>query len=116
MGHLGGQPFQTAPYLALEAVDIARQRGVGITGQIKQAQLAESFGMQVHGGDHHVILAIENDPLFENGGVGPLPEDAKLTCVGTSYLDNGYLSIACGDNPVEEPDWDEIEKSALTVV
>ena len=83
---------------------------------MKQAQLAESFGVQVHGGDHHVILAIENDPIYETVGVGPLPEDAVITCVGTSYLEDGYLSIAFNDEPAEEPDWDEIEKSALTVV
>ena len=116
IGYIGGQPFNTSAYLALQAVDIARQRGVGITGQIKQAQLAESFGVLVHGGDHHVILAIENDPIYETVGVGPLPEDAKINCVGTSYLDDGYLSIAHNDEPAEEPDWDEIEKSALTVV
>ncbi len=116
IGAIGGQPFNTSAFLALQATDIARQRGVGITGQIKQAQLCESFGVQVHGGHHDVILAIQNDPYLECVGLGPLPADAKLTCKGTPYLEDGYLRMACGDEPVEEPDWDEIEKNALVVV
>ena len=116
IGAIGGQPFNTSAFLALGATDIARQRGVGITGQLKQAQLAESFGVQVHGGNHHVILAIQNDPVYENGGLGPLPEDARLTFQGTPHLKDGYLQIACGDEPVEEPDWDQVEKDALAVV
>ena len=116
IGAIGGQPFNTSGFLALQATDIARQRGVGITGQIKQAQLCESFGVEVHGGHHHVILAIENDPYYECVGVGPLAADAKPTFQGTSHLEDGYLRIACGDEPVVEPDWDEIEKNALLVI
>ena len=116
IGAIGGQPFNTAPYLALQALDIARQRGIGITGQIKQAQLCEAFGVQVHGGDPRVILAISNDPLYEYGGLGPRPDDADLTFQGTAYVEDGYLRIACGDKPVIEPDWDETEKNALAVI
>ena len=117
IGYIGGQPFNTAPYLALEATDIARQRGIGITGQIKQAQLCEAFGVQCHGGSHHVCLAVSNDPLVEAGrNFGPLPEGARLTFQGTSYLEDGYMTMAYGDEPVVEPDWDEVEREALIVV
>ena len=117
IGAIGGQPFNTAAFLALQAVDIARQRGVGITGQMKQAQLAESFGVQVHGGNPHVILAIANDPVFEaTRRLGPVPDDARLTFQGTPFVEDGYMSIACGDEPVAEPDWDEIGRKALAVV
>ena len=116
IGHLGGQPFQTAPYLALEAVDIARQRGVGITGQIKQAQLAEAFGVEVHGGDPHAILAVANDPLFETGGQGPRPPEDQIDCRGTAYVEDGYMSIAWNDRVPEEPDWDQVERDSVAVV
>lgn len=72
VGYIGGQPFSAAPYLADGAVDIVRQRGIGITGQLKLAQLCESFGVEVHGGNPHVTLAIGNDPLYEAGRAMPL--------------------------------------------
>ena len=95
IGHLGGQPFQTAPYLALEAVDIGRQRGVGITSQIKQSQLAEAFGVEVHGGDPHAILAVPNDPLFETGGQGPRPPEEEVDCRDTAYVEDGWRTGTC---------------------
>lgn len=117
IGAVGGQPFNTSAFLALQAVDIARQRGVGITGQVKQAQLAESFGVQVHGGNPHVILAIKNDPVFEasRGGI-PRPKDDALDCRGTTVVEDGYMSIAWADRPAKEPDWDEVERDALKVI
>ncbi len=117
IGAIGGQPFNTSAFLALQATDIARQRGVGITGQIKQAQLCESFGVQCHGGDFHVILAVSNDPLYESAsGLGPLPEDAEVNCLGTPYVDNGYLRIAYNDEAPLEPDWDEEARNAVAVI
>jgi L-alanine-DL-glutamate epimerase-like enolase superfamily enzyme len=116
IGAIGGQPYNASAFLAMHAVDIVRQRGVGITGQIKLAHLAESFGVDVHGGNPHVILAIKNDPIFEAPGLVPLPKDAKLTFQGTMVVENGYMYIACGDYPVEEPSWDEIEKKALAII
>ena len=117
IGAVGGQPFNTSAFLALQATDIARQRGIGITGQIKQAQLCESFGVQCHGGDHHVILAVGNDPLYESAsGLGPLREDADINCLGTAYLEDGYLRIAYNDQPAPEPDWDEVERNAFALI
>ena len=118
IGAIGGQPFNTAPYLALGAADIVRQRGVGITGSVKQAQLAESFGAQVHGGDSHTILANSNDPIFEaaGGGLRPRPTDAELDCRGVTVVEDGYMSIAWKPVRPAEPDWDQIERDAITVV
>ena len=116
IGHLGGQPYQTSAFLALQAVDIARQRGVGITGQIKQAQLAEAFGVDVHGGDPHAILAVANDPLFEFGGQGPRPKDEDLDCRGTAFIEDGYMGIAWNERVPEEPNWDEMERDSVRVV
>jgi L-alanine-DL-glutamate epimerase-like enolase superfamily enzyme len=116
-GHLAGQPYSASTFLAMQAIDIVRQRGVGITGQIKLAQLAESFGVHVHGGNEHVILAIKNDPLFEAWmGIKERPADPELDCRGTLVVEDGYMSIAWADRPAVEPDWDEVEQNALTIV
>ncbi|MXX03281.1 MAG: hypothetical protein F4X08_10280 [Gemmatimonadetes bacterium] len=117
IGAIGGQPYNTAPYLAMQAADIVRQRGIGITGQIKQAQLAESFGVEVHGGDPHVILAIGNDPVFEAFmGLQPRPPEEELDCRGTLVVEDGAMSIAWSDRPAPEPDWDETARSAVAVI
>ena len=116
IGYIGGQPYQTAPYIALGAVDIVRQRGVGITGSVKQAQLAESFGIQVHGGDPHTILACTNDPVHEAMGVFPRPPDEELDCLGTTVVEDGYMSIAWRPVRPAEPDWDQISRDAITIV
>lgn len=79
IGSLGGQPFNASAFMAQQACDILRQRAVGITGQMKLAHLAESFGALVHGGNHHVILAIRNDPVFEAYmGIKPRPAEASV--------------------------------------
>ena len=116
IGHIGGQPYQTAPYIALGAADIVRQRGVGITGSVKQAQLAESFGIQVHGGDPHTILACSNDPVHEAMGVFPRPPEEELDCLGRTVVEDGYLSIAWRPVRPPEPDWDQIARGAMTIV
>jgi L-alanine-DL-glutamate epimerase-like enolase superfamily enzyme len=116
IGYLGGQPFNAAHFLAEHAVDIVRQRGVGITGQIKLAHLAESFGVQVHGGNPHVILAIRNDPLFEALAVIPPPPDSEITCRGTLVVQDGAMRIAHNDRLPPEPDWDEYARRAVAIV
>ena len=117
IGAIGGQPYNTAPYLAMQAADIVRQRGIGITGQVKQAQLAESFGVEVHGGDPHVILSAGNDPVFEAFmGLQPRPSDDELDCRGKLVVEGGAMSIAWNDRPPVEPDWDELERSAVLVI
>jgi len=117
IGAIGGQPFNAAPYVALQATDIVRQRGIGITGQLKVAQLAESMGVPVHGGDPHVVLAIHNDPLFEAFmGLRPEPPAEELDCRGTLVVDQGVMRIAWRDVPPAEPDWDEAARSAVMVI
>jgi L-alanine-DL-glutamate epimerase-like enolase superfamily enzyme len=124
IGAIGGQPFNTAPYLALQAADIVRQRGIGITGQIKQAQLAESFGAEVHGGDPQVILAVANDPLFETTGDlvraaregSTRPHDDELDCRGRPFIEDGHLQIAWKPVRPEEPDWERMAGDAVHVV
>jgi len=116
VGAIGGQPYSASAYLALEATDIVRQRAVGITGQIKLAQLAESFGRSVHGGDPHVILAIKNDPIYEAGGWSTRPNPSEVTFTGTTVVENGYMYMAVSDREPEEPNWDEIAKQAVAII
>jgi L-alanine-DL-glutamate epimerase-like enolase superfamily enzyme len=117
IGYLGGQPFNASAFLAQQACDIVRQRGVGITGQMKLAHLAESFGALVHGGNHHVILAIRNDPIFEAYmGIKPRPPEVELDCRGTLVVENGAMSIAYNDRRPPEPDWDAYGRQAVELV
>lgn len=117
IGYLGGQPFNASAFLAQQACDIVRQRGVGITGQMKLAHLAESFGALVHGGNPHVILAIRNDPLFEAYmGVTPRPPEEELTCRGALVVENGAMSIAYNDRRPPEPDWDAYARRRVIAV
>ena len=117
IGYLAGQPYSASAFLAMQAIDIIRQRAVGITGQIKLAQLAETFGVDVHGGDPHVILAIHNDPLFEASmGLVERPPDDELDCRGALVVQDGYMSIAWADRPAAEPDWDEIARNAVAII
>ncbi len=116
IGAVGGQPFTASAYLALGATDIVRQRALGITGQIKLAQLAECFGRKVHGGNPHVVLAITNDDMYE--WVGPIvrrPPEEELTAQGTAILEDGYLTIATGERNTPEPDWDALARRAVGV-
>ena len=83
---------------------------------MKQAQLAESFGVQVHGGNPHVVLAIANDPLFEAGGLEPLPAGAALDCRGRVVVQDGHMSIAWSPQRPDEPDWDAVESEAVSIV
>ena len=77
----------------MQAVDIVRQRGKDITAMMKVVHLAESFGVNVHGGDPHVVLATKNDPVFEaaSWGTARVLTDAKLTFQGTAVVENGYI-------------------------
>ena len=84
---------------------------------MKLAHLAESFGALVHGGNHHVILAIRNDPVFEAYmGLMPRPPEEMLDCRGTLVVENGAMSIAYSDRRPPEPDWDEHARTAVEVV
>lgn len=117
IGAIGGQPFNAAPYVALGATDIVRQRGIGITGQLKVAHMAESMGVPVHGGDPHVILAIDNDPLFEAFmGLQPEPPEQELDCRGQLVVGDGVARIAWSERPVTDPDWDEVARDAVMTI
>lgn len=112
IGAVGGQPYNAAAALALHATDLIRQRGIGITGQIKMAQLAETFGLQVHGGNPHVVLAVQNDPLYEALGWEKKPPESEWNVLGAPVVEDGYLRIVWSERPAPEVDWDELERKA----
>ncbi len=117
IGAVGGEPFNASAFLALQAIDIVRQRGHGITGSIKLSQMVEGFGLQVHGGDPHVALAVGHDPLHETvGGLKPRPPEEELDCLGTLVVENGAMSIAWAPRRPQEPDWDQRARGALAVI
>jgi L-alanine-DL-glutamate epimerase-like enolase superfamily enzyme len=113
IGAVGGQPYNAAAPLALKATDLIRQRGIGITGQVKMAQLAETFGVDVHGGNPHVVLAIQNDPLYEALGWEKRPPESEWNVLGFPVVENGYLSIVWSGRPAPEVNWDELEGKAV---
>ena len=104
--------------MALGATDIVRQRGIGITGQLKVAQMAESMGVPVHGGDPHVILGVANDPLFEAFmGLQPEPpKEEQQTVAVSSWWATALRALPWSDRPVVEPDWDEVARTAMMVI
>lgn len=73
-----GNPYLASPYLAADAIDIVRQTGLGITGQMKLATLAEMFGKNCHGGNPHVVAAIRNDDWWEVSAWPPTGRDRSL--------------------------------------
>jgi L-alanine-DL-glutamate epimerase-like enolase superfamily enzyme len=113
VGSIGGQPYNAAAPLALKATDLIRQRGLGITGQVKMAQLAETFGVAVHGGNPHVVLAIQNDPYYEALGWEKRPPESEWNVLGFPVVEDGYLQMVWADRPAPEANWDELERKAV---
>ena len=44
------------------------------------------------------------------------PDDEELDCRGRLVVEDGYMSVAWSDEPVEEPDWDGAERNAFKVI
>lgn len=116
IGAVGGQPYNAAAPLALKATDLIRQRGIGITGQVKMAQLAETFGVDVHGGNPQVVLAIQNDPMYEALGWEKMPPESEWNVLGFPVVENGYLRIVWSHRPAPEVNWDELERKAIVEI
>lgn len=113
IGAVGGQPYNAAAPLAMTATDLIRQRGIGVTGQMKMAHLAETFGVDVHGGNPHVVLAIGNDPWYEALGWEKRPPESEWNVLGFPVVEDGYLRMVWSDRPAPEVNWDELERKAI---
>ena len=117
-----GNPYLAVPYLAAGAIDIVRQTGLGITGQVKLANLAEMFGLNCHGGNPHVVAAIRNDDWWEVPAWPPTPPDRSLRKAAsglikdTHRLENGWFYITDRPGLGREIDWQGIADRTKTVV
>jgi L-alanine-DL-glutamate epimerase-like enolase superfamily enzyme len=94
-----GAPYLAVPYLSAGAIDIVRQTGLGITGQMKLANLAELFGINCHGGSPHVVASIRNDDWWEHAAWPATSPDRVLTAAASELIQNthriedGYMYV-----------------------
>ena len=94
-----GVPYLSLPYLSAGAIDIVRQTGLGITGQMKLANLAELFGINCHGGSPHVVASIRNDDWWEHAAWPATSPDRVLTAAASELIQNthriedGYMYV-----------------------
>ncbi len=117
-----GNPYLAAPYLAADAIDIVRQTGLGITGQIKLANLAEMFGLNCHGGNPHVVAAIRNDDWWEVSAWAPTSSDRSIAAAfaglieDTTAIRNGYMYVPQTPGLGRRIDWAQIENRCVITI
>jgi L-alanine-DL-glutamate epimerase-like enolase superfamily enzyme len=118
-----GCHWNAATWIQYRALDMMRVSSAfkgGITGAIKVAHLAESFGMraQVHGGGHpnlQICAAIPNNDYFEaliidTEQIKSLKDQSVLSVV------DGYITAPETPGIGIQPDWAELEQRAVRVV
>ena len=119
---LPGAPYSPVPYVVAGAGDILRQTGLGITGQVKLANLAETFGMNCHGGNPHVVAAIRNDDWWEVAAWPPTGPDRSLRTAfaglvrDTHRVDNGYMYVPQTPGLGRAIDWQGICDRTVAVI
>jgi L-alanine-DL-glutamate epimerase-like enolase superfamily enzyme len=117
-----GNPYLAVPYLTAGAIDIVRQTGLGITGQMKLANLAEMFGLGCHGGNPHVAAAIRNDDWWEVPAWPATAPDRSLRKAvsglirDTHRLEGGWFFVTDRPGLGREIDWQGIkDRTVMTV-
>ncbi len=103
---------------ALDMVRISAALKGGITGSMKIAHMAESFGMraQVHGMGHanaQLCAAVTNNDYYEQLVINE-DQIAGLADLGDLAVVDGKLNVASGPGIAPDFDWDEIEATART--
>lgn len=116
-----GHPYLVVPYLVDGAVDIVRQRGLGITGQIKLANLCDMFGVGCHGGNPHVVAAMRNDDWWEHSGSPLAPPPTHRTAFAdliqdTTRIEGGYMYPPTDPGLGRRIDWDGIAARTVATV
>jgi len=117
-----GAPYLAVPYLSAGAIDIVRQTGLGITGQMKLANLAEMFGLNCHGGNPHVVAAIRNDDWWEVPAWPATPPDRALRKAfaglikDTHRLETGWFYVTDRPGLGREVDWQGIRDRTVATV
>ncbi|MBT4497700.1 MAG: racemase [Gemmatimonadetes bacterium] len=107
-------------YRALDMMRVSVGFKGGVTGAIKVAHLAESFGMraQVHGGgipNLHLCAAIPNNDYYEQLVIDT-EQIAGLEASGPLSIVDGYITAPDEPGLQSHPDWNEIEKRAVLIV
>lgn len=116
-----GAHWNMASWIEAGALDMTRISAAfkgGITGSMKIAHLAESFGMraQVHGMGHanaQLCAAVPNNDYYEQLVINE-QQIRDLVNLGGIAIRDGYLYVS--DTPGIDPDrdWDRIDAEALT--
>jgi len=97
-------------------VRISRRKG-GLTGALKIAHTAESFGMraQVHGTDVQLSAGVPNNDYVEVLVIDT--EQIKgLKSLGANSVIDGYMTASSEPGLGSQPDWDAIERNAVLVI
>jgi len=117
-----GNPYLATPYLTANAIDIVRQTGLGITGQMKLANLAEMFGKNRHGGNPHVVAAIRNDDWWGVSAWPPTSRDRSLDAafadmiVDATEVRDGYMYVPQTPGLGRAIDWGQIEERTVAKI
>ncbi len=117
-----GVHWNAATWIQYRAVDMMRVSSAfkgGITGALKVAHLAESFGMraQVHGGGYanlHLCAAIPNNDYFEVLVLNTDQINGLATQDEIPVID-GYVTAPEAPGIAPHPDWSEIEALAVEI-
>lgn len=116
-----GAHWNMASWIDAGALDMVRVSAAfkgGITGSMKIAHLAESFGMraQVHGmgaANAQLCAAIVNNDYYEQLVINE-QQIRGLQNLGALAIIDGVLNVRTAPGLGEAFDWDEIERTALT--
>lgn len=116
-----GAHWNMATWIEAGALDMVRISGAfkgGITGSIKIAHMAESFGMraQVHGMGHanaQLCAAVPNNDYYEQLVINE-DQIRGLSDLGELSIVNGKLEVRTKPGMAPDYDWDEIDATALT--
>ncbi|MBS14271.1 MAG: hypothetical protein CME19_22075 [Gemmatimonadetes bacterium] len=122
-----GNPYLAVPYLTAGAIDMVRQSAMGITGQMKLANLAEMFGITCHGGSPHVVAAVRNDDWWEHharearsrGWNEPnrsLVKAASGLIRDTTEVRDGYMYVPQTPGLGRIIDWERIEAQTIATI
>ncbi|MCC6444083.1 MAG: racemase [Armatimonadetes bacterium] len=118
-----GCHWNAATWIQYRALDMMRTSAHykgGITGAIKVAHLAESFGMraQVHGGGYanaHLCAAIPNNDYYEELVIDT-EQIKNLKRQGPLAVADGCITVPDEPGLGPHPDWAEVEKKAVLIV
>jgi len=116
-----GAHWNMASWIEAGALDMTRISAAfkgGITGSMKIAHLAESFGMraQVHGMGHanaQLCAAVPNNDYYEQLVINER-QIRELENLGGIAVRDGMLQVSDAPGIDPERDWDRIDKAALT--